>query len=440
MNRIVLIGNGFDIAHLLKTSYKDFIEYLWKGIYDELKNKTYLPNGNDDHNFKDSQELIDIPYSTLENREGQIVLTYNGTEYITSELNEEYIADIKGFINTIQKINPIYPNIIFKTISFNYIEKNWSDIEADYYRELKNCKDSNVESLNKSFLQIKGLLRNYLSALEAETSITEIDTIMYSPIIPEHIKITRLQIVCDYLNEKISRLDNVSKKKIKDYLTRKEVVKSDFSVSYGSETEDVIEARNIVPDDILRKSLFKDEYKDILDPESILFLSFNYTDTIKQYESEKKSVETIQIHGTLGATEEMIFGYGDEDDEKYKELEMSEIPGMLDNVKSINYLQSSNYRNLERFIESGPYQIFIMGMSCGLADRTLLRKLFQHKNCISILPYYYEYKDKEGNSKDNFSGLIQNISRCFSDKDLLRSIVVDKTKCSPLPQMQHNNI
>lgn len=440
MNRIVLIGNGFDIAHLLKTSYKDFIEYLWKGIYDELKKKTYLPNGNNDHNFKDSQELIDIPYSTLENREGQIVLTYNRREYITSELNEEYTADIKGFINTIQKINPIYPNIIFKTISFNYIEKNWSDIEADYYRELKNCKDSNVESLNKSFLQIKGLLRNYLSALEAATLITEIDTIMYSPIIPEHIKITRLQIVCDYLNEKISRLDNVSKKKIKDYLTRKEVVKSDFSVSYGSETEDVIEARNIVPDDILRKSLFKDEYKDILDPESILFLSFNYTDTIKQYESEKKSVETIQIHGTLGATEEMIFGYGDEDDEKYKELEMSEIPGMLDNVKSINYLQSSNYRNLERFIESGPYQIFIMGMSCGLADRTLLRKLFQHKNCISILPYYYEYKDKEGNSKDNFSGLIQNISRCFSDKDLLRSIVVDKTKCSPLPQMQHNNI
>lgn len=31
MNRIVLIGNGFDLAHGLKTSYKDFIEWYWRG-------------------------------------------------------------------------------------------------------------------------------------------------------------------------------------------------------------------------------------------------------------------------------------------------------------------------------------------------------------------------------------------------------------------------
>ena len=28
MNRVVLIGNGFDMAHGLKTSYKDFIDEL----------------------------------------------------------------------------------------------------------------------------------------------------------------------------------------------------------------------------------------------------------------------------------------------------------------------------------------------------------------------------------------------------------------------------
>ena len=30
MNRIVLIGNGFDIAHGLKTSYADFINWYWE--------------------------------------------------------------------------------------------------------------------------------------------------------------------------------------------------------------------------------------------------------------------------------------------------------------------------------------------------------------------------------------------------------------------------
>jgi len=30
MNRIILIGNGFDLAHGLKTSYRDFIDDLWE--------------------------------------------------------------------------------------------------------------------------------------------------------------------------------------------------------------------------------------------------------------------------------------------------------------------------------------------------------------------------------------------------------------------------
>ena len=29
MNRIVLIGNGFDLAHELRTSYEDFINWYW---------------------------------------------------------------------------------------------------------------------------------------------------------------------------------------------------------------------------------------------------------------------------------------------------------------------------------------------------------------------------------------------------------------------------
>ena len=29
MNRLVLIGNGFDLAHKLPTSYKDFINWYW---------------------------------------------------------------------------------------------------------------------------------------------------------------------------------------------------------------------------------------------------------------------------------------------------------------------------------------------------------------------------------------------------------------------------
>ena len=37
MNRIILIGNGFDLAHGLKTGYKNFIDNYW-----DNKTNTFL--------------------------------------------------------------------------------------------------------------------------------------------------------------------------------------------------------------------------------------------------------------------------------------------------------------------------------------------------------------------------------------------------------------
>src|SRR5690606_40979929 len=47
MNRLFIIGNGFDIAHGLKTKYCDFINDFWKNIKmnyhnNELDNIIYL--------------------------------------------------------------------------------------------------------------------------------------------------------------------------------------------------------------------------------------------------------------------------------------------------------------------------------------------------------------------------------------------------------------
>lgn len=36
MNRIILIGNGFDLAHELRTSYRDFMNWYWKDFLQKL--------------------------------------------------------------------------------------------------------------------------------------------------------------------------------------------------------------------------------------------------------------------------------------------------------------------------------------------------------------------------------------------------------------------
>lgn len=130
----------------------------------------------------------------------------------------------------------------------------------------------------------------------------------------------------------------------------------------------------------------------------------------------------------------VIFGYGDELDEDYKTISNLNDNSYLTNIKSIRYLETDNYRQLLQFIDTGPYQIYIMGHSCGNSDRTLLNTLFEHKNCVSIKPYYYEWTDEEGGHSDNYIEIIQNISRNFNSMQLMRDRIVNKLYCRPLPQ------
>ena len=110
-------------------------------------------------------------------------------------------------------------------------------------------------------------------------------------------------------------------------------------------------------------------------------------------------------------------------------LSYSDEKECLQHIKSIRYLETDNYRRLMEFVESEPFQIIIMGHSCGTSDGTLLNTLFEHRNCISIVPYYYYDKKKE---EDHHLELIQNISHHFNDMKLLRDRVVNKEYCEPL--------
>ena len=105
-------------------------------------------------------------------------------------------------------------------------------------------------------------------------------------------------------------------------------------------------------------------------PDRVLMLSFNYTNVADSYLPITDRFTINHIHGELSKPESIIFGYGDEMDENYKKISNKNDNEYLTNIKSINYLQSANYRNLLEFVESDSYQIYIMGHSCGNSDRT----------------------------------------------------------------------
>jgi hypothetical protein len=386
MNRLVIIGNGFDLAHGLPTKYSDFINDYWKNLCDTKGTKTII-NKND--------EFVSISCQ-FSNR-------YNTSQYNT-------IDDVKSFSELMSLINRYseekfgnfkieFKNLFFKKISENSIE-NWVDIENEYYRELKTIvklnsltiaeKKRQTIILNKEFEEVKNLLERYLKVKVEE----QYDFTLY-----------RNNPIKDILlPELINRFDE------KEFL-------NEFQYS----------------DQLYVKEFLQKAEKNY--DLTTFFLNFNYTKLVQEYFYGFAYAKQINyIHGKLNDSINRVnFGFGDEMDDDYKMIENIDDNEYLRNFKSFQYLQNSNYKNLLDFVESDQkFQVYIMGHSCGLSDRTMLNTIFEHPNCISIKVFYHQRED----GTDNYTEIIQNISRHFNKKKLMREKIVNKTLCQPLPQIQ----
>ena len=145
MNRIILIGNGFDLAHKLKTRYQDFLDDYWRTTIKAIRewknnepygNKEFALQGDFDTRFLKGESFIHLQQALKET----------------------------GF-----QIN--FGKKFMEVITKNPSMKSWLDIEDEYYRLLKelyhrvkdnNLGDYSIEKLNQDLTNIKYLLSKYL--------------------------------------------------------------------------------------------------------------------------------------------------------------------------------------------------------------------------------------------------------------------------------------
>ena len=418
MNRIVLIGNGFDLAHGLKTSYADFINWYWEQWRDRLiKSKSQIEC--------DKLCSFNIHSDFYHNTLGGLI------NYYSSQWCEKKAYEFVNFIcNNLLEIEVIFSPLI-KRIKESVEKKNWVDIEADYYDLLKDCLKNNstieVSKLHEHFAYLQEKLVEYLLEIQVKSTnkdivLSSIKEKIYEPISKYDIAISAQEQfgefmaerangdkICDVINyyeDEASMLKGMTIHKVRTHQT---------GLFINNEIWNHLNHKNLV-----------------LVPDNILIVNFNYTNIASLYLSPRirEHFQLNNIHGTLDNPQSVIFGYGDEMDKYYQELEDLNDNNYLTYIKSSKYLDASNYRRLLQFVESAPYQIYIMGHSCGNSDRTLLNTLFEHENCISIKPFYYQKED----GSDNYTEIAQNISRNFKDKQALRAKVVPKDCCEPLPQ------
>ena len=299
---------------------------------------------------------------------------------------------------------------------------------------MKECFERNkalIDPLNDDLENVKISLEKYLTNQENNANINgdlikEIGCKIYSKISLRDLSDSSIENWANTIIPKIGELKNADKIKKNNYykfldISDNEALDFAFGNYFGVSSYDIKNylSENKIPDYFLL-------------PNNYCFLNFNYTHTPKNYVTNDSNIEYISIHGELNnPNNPIIFGYGDELDEEYKKIENLNDNKFMENIKSVKYLETDNYKRLLSFIDSEPYQVCIMGHSCGNSDRTLLNTLFEHKNCTSIKPYYYSYK-KDDVWTDNYSDIVRNISRNFKDKQLLRERVVNKKYCEPL--------
>ncbi len=363
MVELVLIGNGFDLAHGFKTKYSDFIDWYIRARYTLYKESGGLTKEDD---LIIINKLVDPKY-------------------------------YEGIINY-DKLDFTHKHNFFKEILNNHRDSNWEGIERDYFLYLYKTVTNTHKLTPGTYVNPddydETLINKKVKDLNACLSIIEKQLI-------EFLKLNTPKYNSNFeVNDSISgSLNQIFSKCAKD-ITQRNVL---------NQTSD----------------------------SKVVLLNFNYTNTASIYFRNFRdsfnianNIFLLNIHGNLEEKKSIIFGYGDESDRRYSELEEIGNNDILSNFKSFDYLQSRGYSTLIGLLENQKYNIYIMGHSCGVSDRVLLKELFCSDNCEKIQIYYHD----RGEGKNDYKDKTMNISRIFplDQKAAMRKKIVNFRVCKPL--------
>lgn len=333
-NKLVIIGNGFDLSHGLNLSYEDFLlNYFHKCLY----NLSVCEVKRDVENISHFYQLYTDELLTIETQkwtdcgtEENTIQNINNREWYHN-LDISNIESIEKLIDKIKnglKISFVNDfSLIEKILGLR--EKNWVDFESLYFDclvEIKDDSDGKIESLNTQWDFLKSEFLIYLNSTQREI-----------------------------------------KSNWGDYnLFKNDVLKYLFDGYFVGEVD-------------------KPEF------EKYYYLNFNFTYVLEEL---YQFSNIIPIHGKLeDDNSDVLFGYGNVGHIKYPDVKSQRNQLFRKNLK-FNYYSNKTHKNkLSELIDKDSFDIKIIGHSCGESDRTLLEEMFNHPNCKSIKIYS---RNKEG--------------------------------------------
>lgn len=326
-SRLIILGNGFDLAHGLKTSYGDFIKYII--------------NESINYNEDIRKDLLDVGYLPSD---------YQSYVYIKQNFNFDTILPSRLTNKPIEgRIH--FKNNFFFSLLQSFFEADWVDVESFYYQKL--CSISSIKEvilLNEEFDIIKKYFETYLNML--------------------------------FNNPKLRAIPNF------------------IDIFYEN------------------------------NPDYLFILNFNYTPTISLYYNKLIQTKKGQthIHGEINSPNNpIVFGYGNETDKNYNLFLENPNSSYLRNLKRQQYNLASSYSKLQAFLkDSRDIEIYSIGHSLGLSDKSLLKEVFDNPKTYKIKLFYY-------NNREGFRSLNDNISKIVNP-NTLNNKIINFEESSSIPQ------
>lgn len=364
---ILIIGNGFDLAHQLPTTYSNFLDFIEQVI----RMKSFPGSLYNFENGKGSEKYNKLDESVK--------------EYIHNKLFNE--AEHRKIVSAIVKNNEIFKELIElsdKNVWISWfkiakIKKGWIDFEAEI---------SNVVQRVESLI-------DYDIIDDKDEYIINIDSL----------PINDYEFINHFIQDKDKPILGGELKKIKNRML--------------NDLNGLIRCLEIYLEDCVRNIDKNKLSLDIYDLKIDKVLSFNYTDTYNRlYSVKHRSVECDYIHGKSKISSDdpnnMVLGIDEylSNEDKFTKLEFIEFKK---HFQRIHKSTDCSYRKwLEEITNSKNKKsnAYFFGHSLALTDKDVILDFINNENIVTTIFYRNEKQ---------YAELITNIVKiigpdCLSEK------------------------
>lgn len=427
---ILLIGNGFDLAHQLPTSYKDFLQfcehvrliYCFEGSFSEYRSK-HIDGWDADTDIKISllRAFETRSFNRFEDADGKYLIEYTTPN---SMLNELYAL----------LHNNTWLDYFLKCSSF--IGDRWIDFEFEISKV--------IQSLDAAKFQVEsGGCATNIKASESTIlmAILKASKGSFQNSFKDAEAICRL---ASFLYTELERLTRALEIYISGFINAKKINKKNPDIE------------KINPDHIL---------------------SFNYSNTYERVYGTGKNIVYNYIHGKAEIERDLeccdfVLGIDEYLADERKDMELDFLPfkkyyqriykstdntylEWVDRIKDEDderqrIIEATNQRNIDLSSES-PFQkrvyasslsvhypthkLYIFGHSLDVTDKDVLKKLICNENVMTKVYYFREYE----NDRRTLACLIKNLVKIIGQDELIRKTGGRNRTIEFIPQTLNSN-